>query len=422
MEHNTITEKILQAHSDDVVFPGNIVHTRLDLVVGHEVTTPPAVEMLKMAGVKKIFDPDKIALVPDHFVPNKDVQSAELARRLREFAREQGISKYYELGQHGICHALFPEKGLILPGSTVIGADSHTCTYGALGAFSTGIGSTDLAYALAKGSLWFRVPESMLITVDGVLRRKSGVYSKDIILSILGRIGVDGADYMAMEFCGRTVRSLSAEARMTITNMAIEAGAKSGIIAPDSKTREYLKNRTSQPYEEVKSDPDARYAKEIHINAEEISPSVACPRLPSNVRPVSEVRGVKVNQVFIGSCTNGRIEDMRIAASIMKGERVAKNVRMIVIPATTGVYAEALREGLLSTLIDAGAVVGTPTCGPCLGGHMGILAAGEVCVSSSNRNFVGRMGHITSDVYLASPATCAATAISGELTSPEGFL
>lgn len=417
----TITEKILAAHSGrDSVVPGEIVNAELDLIVCHDVTTPPAVAMLRKLGINKVKDPSKILVTPDHFVPNKDIKSAELSKYLREWRIEQGIERYYEVGNHGICHAIAPEQGHVLPGQTIVCGDSHTTTMGALGTFSSGVGSTDLAAALATGELWFKVPESMLFELTGSLPH--GVYSKDIILYIISKIGVDGARYKAMEYRGEGLKSLSMEARFTITNMAIEAGGKSGIMPADEVAEEYVKARTKEPYKIFTSDEDANYSERFTINLSELEPIVALPSLPSNGKFISQVERVKMDQVYIGSCTNGRIEDLRIAASVMKGHKVADGTRAIVVPATTEVWKMAMREGLLEIFADAGCVVSTATCGACLGGHMGVLGADETCLSTTNRNFTGRMGSPQSKVYLASPATAAATAITGVITDPRELL
>jgi len=417
----TITEKILAAHADrKEVRPGELIEARVDLVMCHDVTTPPAVAMLEERGMDRVFDPERIVVTPDHFVPNKDIRSAELAKRLRKWVRRHGIKHYYEVGRHGICHALLPEEGFVKPGMVVVGADSHTCTYGALGAFSTGIGSTDLAAVLYSGRLWFRVPESMKVVLTGELPK--GVYSKDVILEVIRRVGVDGARYMAMEFTGPLVETLSVDARLTMTNMAIEAGAKNGIIAPDEKVLCYVRARTDEPFQVYTSDLDAEYARAVEVDVSSLEPLVAFPHLPSNGKPISEVGEVHIDQVVIGSCTNGRLEDLRVAARILKGRKVAPYVRAIVIPATSRVWHSALKEGLLDTFIEAGCAVSTPTCGPCLGGHMGVLAEGERCASTTNRNFVGRMGHPKSEVYLVSPATAAASAVKGKIADPREFL
>jgi 3-isopropylmalate/(R)-2-methylmalate dehydratase large subunit len=417
----TMTEKILAAHSGrDLVRPGEIVNAKIDLIVAHDVTTPPAVAMLRKLGINKVFDPSKILVTPDHFVPNKDIKSAELAKQLREWRIEQGIERYYEVGNHGICHAIAPEQGHVLPGMTVICGDSHTTTMGALGTFATGIGSTDLAAALATGELWFKVPDSMLFELNG--RLPFGVYSKDIILYIISKIGVDGARYRAMEYRGNGLASISMEARFTITNMAIEAGGKSGIMPVDAISEEYVRARTKEPFTCYESDEDAVYTERMTIELDQLEPIVALPSLPSNGRFIGEVERVKMDQVYIGSCTNGRIEDLRIAAQIFKGNKVANGTRAIVVPATTEIWKTAMREGLLEIFADAGCVVSTATCGACLGGFMGVLGAEETCLSTTNRNFVGRMGHPSAKVYLASPATAAATAITGTITDPRPFL
>lgn len=417
----TMTEKILAAHSGrDRVTPGEIVNAKIDLIVAHDVTTPPAVAMLRKLGINKVFDPSKILVTPDHFVPNKDIKSAELAKQLREWRIEQGIERYYEVGNHGICHAIAPEQGHVLPGMTVVCGDSHTTTMGALGTFATGIGSTDLAAALATGELWFKVPDSMLFELNGTL--PFGVYSKDIILYIISKIGVDGARYRAMEYRGSGLKSMSMEARFTITNMAIEAGGKSGIMPVDAISEEYVQARTKEPYKCYESDEDAVYSERMTIELDQLEPIVALPSLPSNGRFIGEVERVKMDQVYIGSCTNGRIEDLRIAAQILKGNKVANGTRAIVVPATTEIWKTAMREGLLEIFADAGCVVSTATCGACLGGFMGVLGAEETCLSTTNRNFVGRMGHPKAKVYLASPATAAATAITGTITDPRPFL
>jgi len=417
----TITEKILAAHAGlESVRPGEIVNAKLDLVVCHEVTTPPAVAMLKKLGITKVWDPTKILVTPDHFVPNKDIQSAELTKSLRQWREEQGIERYYELGNHGICHALAPEQGHVHPGMTIICGDSHTTTMGALGAFASGVGSTDLAAGLATGELWFRVPESIRFNLEGQPPR--GVYSKDIILEIIRRIGVDGARYMAMEYRGSALPYLSMEARFTITNMAIEAGGKSGIFPVDAITEAYLAERTPEKGVRYESDVDAEYAAEFFIRVDQLEPMVALPGLPSNGTSIAQAGPVKMDQVYIGSCTNGRIEDLRIAASILKGNKVAKGTRTIVVPATTTVWKQAMREGLMDIFAESGCMISTPTCGACLGGHMGVLGSDETCLSTTNRNFTGRMGHPSSKVYLASPATAAATAIAGGLADPRDYL
>ena len=413
----TITEKILAAHSGkDTVRPGELVNAKIDIVMCHDVTAPPSISMLQKLGMDNIFDIEKVVVIPDHFVPNKDIQSAELAKRLREWVRKHGIKNYYEIGYNGVCHAVLPEDGWVLPGTTVVSGDSHTCTHGALGAFSTGIGSTDMAAALYAGELWFKVPESMKFVLNGKL--SANVYSKDIILEIIRRIGVDGALYKAMELTGPVIDDLSVEARFTITNMAIEAGGKNGIINPDEKTIEYVRGKSNKDFTVYTSDKDADYSEVIEINCSELEPLVACPHLPSNVKTAKEMNSTKIDQVYIGSCTNGRIEDLRIAAGILKGRKVAKDSRCIVVPASTKIWRQAMAEGLFDIFADANCVVSSPTCGACLGGWMGVLAAGEKCVSTTNRNFVGRMGSTQSEVYLASPATAAASAITGYITDP----
>jgi 3-isopropylmalate/(R)-2-methylmalate dehydratase large subunit len=414
----TITEKILAAHAGlDEVEPGQLINCALDLVLANDVTAPIAITEFRKIGVDRVWDAEKIALVPDHYTPNKDIKSAEQAKMMREFAREQGISHYYEIGCMGVEHALLPEQGVVGAGDVIIGADSHTCTYGALGAFATGVGSTDAAAGMATGEAWFKVPSSLRFNVTGALG--PWVSAKDIILHIIGLIGVDGALYQAMEFTGDTIDALSIEGRMTICNMAIEAGGKSGIVAVDDTTRAYMEGRTERPWTEYVSDTDAQYARVYEIDAASIKPTVSFPHLPSNTRAAEDARDIWVDQVVIGSCTNGRLEDLRVAASILKGRRVHENVRCIILPATQQIYREAMHEGLFDIFLDAGAAISTPTCGPCLGGHMGILAAGERAVATTNRNFVGRMGDPTSEVYLSSPAVAAATAIAGHIALPE---
>ncbi|KYH33456.1 3-isopropylmalate dehydratase large subunit [Neomoorella mulderi] len=414
----TITEKILAAHAGlDHVEPGQLINARIDLALGNDITAPLAIKEFKKLGLKKVFDPERVVLVPDHFTPAKDIKSAEQAKILRDFAREQGLAHYFEIGRMGIEHCLLPEAGLVGPGDLVIGADSHTCTYGALGAFATGVGSTDLAAAMATGELWFKVPETILFRYHGKL--KPWVGGKDLILYTIGQIGVDGARYMAMEFTGEAIKELSMDGRFTMANMAIEAGAKNGIFPVDEKTIAYIRGRLQRDYRIYQSDPDARYAREIDIDAGSIEPQVALPHLPENARSVREIGEIKIDQVVIGSCTNGRLEDLRVAAEILKGQKVHPEVRLIVIPGTQKIYAEALAEGLISIFIEAGAAVSTPTCGPCLGGHMGILAQGERALATTNRNFVGRMGHPESEVYLAGPAVAAASAVKGRIAAPE---
>ncbi|CDB32995.1 3-isopropylmalate dehydratase large subunit [Eggerthella sp. CAG:209] len=414
----TMAEKILAAHAGlEEVVPGQLIECNLDLVLSNDVTAPIAIKEFKKIGVEKVFDPTKIALVPDHYVPNKDIKSAEQAKMTRDFAREQGITHYYEVGCMGVEHALLPEQGVVGAGDLIIGADSHTCTYGALGAFSTGVGSTDAAVGYATGKAWFKVPESLLFNVEGELR--PGVTGKDIILHIIGMIGVDGALYQAMEFRGSAIEGLTMDERLSISNMAIEAGGKAGLIPVDDVTRKYMDGRTERPYTEYHSDPDAVYAKVYNIDAQDIVPTVAFPHLPSNTRPASEARDIVIQQSVIGSCTNGRIEDMRQAAAVLKGHKVHRDVRCIIIPATQQVYRQCIKEGLMDIFLDANCAISTPTCGPCLGGYMGILAAGERSIATTNRNFVGRMGDPTSEVYLSSPAVAAASAVLGHIGLPE---
>jgi 3-isopropylmalate/(R)-2-methylmalate dehydratase large subunit len=413
----TITEKILAAHAGrDTVRPGELVNAKLDMVMCHDVTTPPAIAMLQKEGMDRVFDPDRIVVIPDHFVPNKDIKSAELAKRLREWVRAHSITNYYEVGVNGVCHAVLPEDGWVLPGRTIVCGDSHTCTHGALGAFSTGIGSTDLAAALYAGELWFKVPETMKIVLAGALQ--NGVYSKDVILEVIRRIGVDGALYKAMEFTGPVVDALSVEARLTIANMAIEAGAKTGVMNPDEKTLAYVRARSNEEFTVYTSDSDADFSEVVEIDCTALEPLVAFPHLPSNGRKAKDAGDVRIDQVYIGSCTNGRIEDLRIAARILRGRKAAGGTRCIVVPASTKIWRQAMREGLFDIFTEANCVVSNPTCGACLGGYMGVLAAGERCVSTTNRNFVGRMGSPESEVYLASPATAAATAVTGRITDP----
>jgi 3-isopropylmalate/(R)-2-methylmalate dehydratase large subunit len=414
-----IAEKILAAHAGKKeVTPGEFISARVDVVLANDITAPIAIREFRKLGVKRVFDPAKVVLVPDHFVPNKDIASAEQAKMLREFAREQGVI-FFEVGQMGIEHVILPEKGLVLPGDLVIGADSHTCTYGALGAFATGMGSTDIATAWATGEIWMKVPESIKFVYHGKL--PAWVGGKDLILHTIGDIGVDGALYAAMEFTGEAIDVLSMDGRLTMSNMAIEAGGKAGLIAPDATTEAYVKPRAGRDYTVYASDPDATYARVIEYDVSRIEPQVALPHLPSNTKPVSQIGEIKIDQSVIGSCTNGRIEDLRLAASILKGRRVNPSVRCIVLPGSQQVYLEALREGLIETFIEAGAAVSTPTCGPCLGGYMGILADGERCVATTNRNFVGRMGHPGSEVYLANPAVAAASAVTGMICGPDSL-
>lgn len=414
----TMTQKILAASAGlDKVRPGQLIMAKLDLVLGNDVTSPVAIKEFRKIGAQKVFDTKKVAIVPDHFTPNKDIKSAEQCKFIREFVREMDIENYFEVGEMGIEHALIPEKGLAVPGDVIIGADSHTCTYGALGAFSTGVGSTDMAAAMATGEAWFKVPEAIKIVLKGKLPR--WVSGKDVILHIIGMIGVDGALYQSMEYTGEGVAELSMDDRFTIANMAIEAGAKNGIFEVDEKTLEYVKEHSNKDYTVYKADEDAEYNRVIEINLSELRPTVAFPHLPENTRTIDEVGDIPIDQVVIGSCTNGRIEDLRAAAEVLKGRKVHKGVRTIIFPATQQIYLQAMREGLLEIFIEAGAAVSTPTCGPCLGGHMGILAKGERAVATTNRNFVGRMGHPESEVYLASPAVAAASAVAGKIASPE---
>ena len=417
----TITEKILAAHCGEAtVKPGQLINANIDLIMCHDVTTPPAISMLAEQGLDKVFDADKIVVTPDHFQPAKDIASAELHKRLDDWCKKNKIKNYYPVGKAGVCHALLPEQGHVVPGQVAVGGDSHTCTYGALGAFSTGIGSTDLAAAIATGELWFRVPSSIKFVLTGEF--STGVYSKDVILEVIRQIGTDGARYQAMEFVGPALKQMSAEARMTITNMAIEAGGKNGIMAFDEVTEAYLKGRVKneKDYAIYESDSDAEYDRTIEIDCASLTPMVAFPHLPSGGKTIAEAAGVKMDQAYIGSCTNGRIEDLRIAAKILKGKKVA--IRTIVVPATPTIWKQAMDEGLFEVFYDAGCVISAPTCGACLGGFMGILAAGEKCVSTTNRNFVGRMGHPKSEVYLASPATAAASAVEGELADCRIYL
>jgi 3-isopropylmalate/(R)-2-methylmalate dehydratase large subunit len=414
----TITEKILAAHAGKKsVSPGEMIEVDVDLALANDVTAPLAIKVFDELGGKEVFDRERIALVPDHFVPNKDIASAQQVKLTREFARKHRIKHFFELGETGIEHVILPEKGLISPGDLIIGADSHTCTYGALGAFSAGVGSTDLGAILATGKTWLKVPATTRLVYEGKLRRWVG--GKDLILYTLGLLGVSGAVYNALEFTGNAIDQLSMSHRFTMANMAVEAGAKNGIFAPDEITKAYMKGRSDRPGNFMKSDADASYEREIRIAVDDILPQVALPHSPDNVRSVSELDTITLDQVFLGSCTNGRLEDLREAAGILKGKKVATGVRFIVIPGSPSIYREAIKEGIIETLLDAGGVIGPPTCGPCLGGHMGVLAEGERGLSTSNRNFVGRMGHPKSEVYLASPAVAAASAITGRITSPD---
>ena len=414
----TMTQKILAAHAGlREVSAGQLIQAKLNIVLGNDITTPVAVNEFKKAGFEGVYDKDKVVIVLDHFVPNKDIKAAEQSKTCREFACDHCISHFYDVGKMGIEHALLPEQGIVTAGDCVIGADSHTCTYGALGAFSTGVGSTDMAAGMATGKAWFKVPSAIRFHLTGAL--KPNVSGKDVILTIIGMIGVDGALYKSMEFTGPGVASLSMDDRLCICNMAIEAGAKNGIFPVDDRTLEYLKGRSEREPVIYTADEDAPYEKTIEMDLSKIEPTVACPHLPENTRPAKELGDIRIDQVVIGSCTNGRMEDMEAAYRILNGKTVAKGVRCIIIPATMAIYRECIQRGYITAFIDAGAVVSTPTCGPCLGGYMGILAEGERCVATTNRNFVGRMGHVKSEVYLASPATAAASALTGYITEPK---
>ena len=414
----TITQKILAAHcGKESVEPGELISARVDMALGNDITAPIAISEFEKIGAVTVFDKEKIALVPDHSTPNKDIKSAELVKILREFARKHGITNYFEVGRMGIEHTLLPDEGLVLPGDVVIGADSHTCTYGALGAFSSGVGSTDLAAAMALGEVWLKVPEAIKFVYYGKLNK--WVSGKDLILATIGRIGVDGALYCSMEFTGETISALTMADRFTMCNMAIEAGGKNGIVEVDDKTLEYVRPRAKRDFQVYRSDPDAVYKEVIEIDCSKLEPQIAFPHLPENTKPVSEATHVSIQQSIIGSCTNGRIEDLRVAAQVIKGRQVHRDVRLIVIPATQEIYLQAIKEGLTQIFVEAGAAVSTPTCGPCLGGHMGILAAGERSIATTNRNFVGRMGHVKSEVYLSNPAIAAASAVLGRIGSPE---
>ncbi len=414
----TMTQKILAAHAGkDEIKPGQFIKANLDLVLGNDITTPVAIKEFNKMGTDKVFNKSKIAIVPDHFTPNKDIKAAEQCKFVREFAYEKEIENYFEIGEMGIEHALLPEKGLVVAGDVVIGADSHTCTYGALGAFSTGIGSTDMAAGMATGKAWFKVPKAIKFEIEGELQKFTS--GKDVILHIIGMIGVDGALYKSMEFAGEGIKNLSIDDRFTMANMAIEAGAKNGIFIVDDITLDYIKEHSTKEYAVYFPDDDAEYESIYNIDLSQIRPTVAFPHLPENTKTIDEIDDIKIHQVVIGSCTNGRIEDLRAASKILKGNKVAKGVRVIIFPATQNIYLQAMKEGLIETFIKSGAVVSTPTCGPCLGGHMGILAKGERAVATTNRNFVGRMGHPESEVYLASPAVAAASALTGKITNPE---
>ena len=414
----TITEKILAAHAGkETVSPGELVQVNVDLALANDITGPLAIDVFDRLGVREVFDRERIALVPDHFVPNKDIESAQQVKVTREFARKHRIKHFFELGETGIEHVILPEKGLISPGDLVIGADSHTCTYGALGAFSAGVGSTDLGAILATGNTWLKVPATIKVVYEGNLRPWVG--GKDLILYTLGLLGVAGAVYCSLEFTGEVMGRLSMAHRFTMANMAVEAGAKNGIFEPDGTTKEYMEGRSDRAGNFLKSDPDAYYEKEIKIMVDDMAPQVALPHSPDNVKPISEIGSVPLDQVFLGSCTNGRLEDLREAARLLQGRKVAGGTRLIVIPGSPLIYKEAIKEGIIETFLDAGAVIGPPCCGPCLGGHMGILAEGERALSTTNRNFVGRMGHPKSEVYLANPAVAAASAVMGQIASPE---
>ena len=414
----TMTQKILARHAGlSEVKAGQLIEADVDLVLGNDITSPVAVTEFQKFGTDKVFDKDKVAIVPDHFTPNKDIKAAEQCKYIREFAKKMDITNYFEIGEVGIEHALIPEKGLVVAGDLVIGADSHTCTYGALGAFSTGVGSTDMAAGMATGKAWFKVPGAIRFNLTGELT--GWVSGKDVILHIIGQIGVDGALYKSMEFGGPGMKSLSMDDRLCMANMAIEAGAKNGIFEVDEKTIEYIKEHSNREFAAYRADEDAVYDAVYEINLSEVKETVAFPHLPDNTRTIDEVGDVPVDQVVIGSCTNGRISDLRVAASILKGRHVKKGVRTIIIPGTQKIYKQAVKEGLVDIFIDAGAIFSFPTCGPCLGGHLGILAKGERAVSTTNRNFVGRMGHVESEVYLASPAVAAASAVTGRISSPE---
>ena len=413
-----MTQKILAAHAGlDHVAAGQLINARLDMVLANDITGPVSINEFDKAGFDSVFDRSRVSLVMDHFTPNKDIKSAEQCKKCRTFARRFDLENFYDVGEMGIEHALLPEKGLVCAGEAIIGADSHTCTYGALGAFSTGVGSTDLAAGMATGEAWFKVPPAIRFNLTGQL--SEFVSGKDVILHIIGQIGVDGALYKSMEFTGPGVASLSMEDRLCICNMAIEAGGKNGIFPVDDITKEYMKDRVSRPYTVYEADADAEYEQTYEINLSEIRPTVSFPHLPENTRTIDEVGNIPIDQVVIGSCTNGRLSDMKATAEILKGRHVAKGVRAIIIPATQQVYKDSIHAGYIDIFLDAGCIVSTPTCGPCLGGHMGILAAGERCVATTNRNFVGRMGDTTSEVYLASPAVAAASAVAGKISGPE---
>lgn len=416
----TMTQKILAKHAGlDSVRAGQLIQAKLDLVLGNDITTPVAVNEFEAAGFDRVFDKSKIALVMDHFAPNKDIKAAAQCKQCRTFARRFDIDNYFDVGEMGIEHALLPEKGLVAPGEAVIGADSHTCTYGALGAFSTGVGSTDMGAAMAAGQTWFKVPSAIRVNLTGSLR--PFVTGKDVILTLIGMIGVDGARYQSLEFAGPGVAELTIYDRLTISNMAIEAGAKNGIFPVDDVTRAYVEGRVNRPWTAYEADSDAEYERTVDIDLSQVDCTVAYPHLPENAHSAREGKEIKIDQIVIGSCTNGQLPDMEAAAAILKGRHLAKDVRGIVIPATMHIYRECMKRGLTDVFLDAGCIVSTPTCGPCLGGYMGILAAGERCVSTTNRNFVGRMGHVESEVYLASPAVAAASGIMGHIAHPDSL-
>jgi 3-isopropylmalate/(R)-2-methylmalate dehydratase large subunit len=420
---HTLAETIIAAHTDDgtqALSPGDFVEVDVDIVLANDITAPIALREFEKLGVDRVFDPERVVLVSDHFAPNKDIQSAEQCAEIRRFARSQALKNHYDVGDMGIEHVLLPERGLVLPGDVVVGADSHTCTYGAVGAFATGMGSTDIAVAMATGHIWMRVPETLRVTYEGTLQ--PWVSGKDLILHTIGTIGVDGARYMAIEFAGPVVDGLSMAGRLTMANMAIEAGAKAGLFAVDETTLDYVEGRASRDFEPRYADPNASYDETLTLDVTDLEPQVAFPHLPENSRPVTEAGDITIDQSVIGSCTNGRLEDLQVAAKILEGRHVHRDVRCIIIPGTQAVYLQALREGLIESFIEAGAAVSTPTCGPCLGGHMGVLAAGERAVSTTNRNFRGRMGHTDSEVYLSNPAVAAASAVAGRIVSPEEVL
>jgi 3-isopropylmalate/(R)-2-methylmalate dehydratase large subunit len=415
-----LTEKILaKAANLKEVHPGEIINAKIDCAMVHDLTAPLTIDAFNEIGIKKVWNPNKIVVIFDHCVPASSVEAAELHKKVRNFVKTQGIKNFFDVGYGGICHQVMVEKGFVKPGEVIVGADSHTCTYGALGAFATGIGSTDMAYVFATGELWFKVPKAIKIHASGKFQKF--VTPKDLILYVIGKLGANGANYMSLEFTGSAIKNMSIDGRLTICNMVVEAGAKSGIVPPDEKTLEYIKLRSKGKFNFQESDKNAVYDKVLEIDCEKLQPMVACPNSVDNVKPISEISEVEVDQVFIGSCTNGRIEDLRIAAQILKGKKINNNVRLIVIPASQEIYLQSLKEGLLEILVKAGAVIGNPNCGPCLGGHMGLLASGEVCVSTSNRNFIGRMGSSSAKIYLASPATAAASAIYGKIVDPRVF-